>query len=79
MAQGRIGEVSNWFLPRRQISGQPTAVNTGLTVEAVIDLEPGHTQLRLGQRVRVRILAERHGGGFDAGSRSPSRQARGAG
>ena len=72
LGEGRIAEVSNWFLPRRQISTLPTGVNTGLTVECVIDLEPGHSQLRLGQRVRVRILADQPGGGIDASNKFPS-------
>ena len=58
LANGRIAEVSDWFLPRRQLSAQPTNINTGLTLECVIDLEEGSGDLRLGQRVRVRILAD---------------------
>jgi hypothetical protein len=58
LAKGRIAAVSDWFLPRRQFSALPTSVNTGLTLECAIDLQEGHGQLRLGQRVRVRILAD---------------------
>jgi HlyD family secretion protein len=58
LADGRVAEVSDWFLPRRQISAQPTGINTGLTSDCVIELHEGHAALRLGQRVRVRILAE---------------------
>jgi multidrug resistance efflux pump len=57
LAKGTVAEVADWFLPRRQFSAQPTAVNTGLTLECVIDLRERHAPLRLGQRVRVRILA----------------------
>jgi multidrug resistance efflux pump len=56
LAKGTIAEVSDWFLPRRQLSPQPTAINTGLTLECVIELRERFAQLRLGQRVRVRIL-----------------------
>jgi multidrug resistance efflux pump len=59
LAKGKIAELSDWFLPRRQLAAQPTSINTGLTLECVIDLEEEHDQLRLGQRVRVRILADR--------------------
>lgn len=58
LAKGTIAEVSSWFLPRRQLNGLPTSINTGLTLECVIDLQEGHAPLRLGQRVRVRILAD---------------------
>jgi multidrug resistance efflux pump len=58
LARGRIGEVSDWFLPRRQLSALPTGINTGLTLECVIDLQEGHAAVRLGQRVRVRILRD---------------------
>jgi multidrug resistance efflux pump len=57
LAKGRIAEVSDWFLPRRQFNALPTGVNTGLTLECVIELSEGHGRLRLGQRVRVRVLA----------------------
>jgi hypothetical protein len=58
LATGRVADVSDWFLPRRQFSALPTAVNTGLTLECVIDLQEEHAQVRLGQHVRVRILAD---------------------
>jgi multidrug resistance efflux pump len=58
LARGRIAEVSDWFLPRRQFSALPTSINTDLTLECVIELEEPYGQLRLGQRVRVRILAD---------------------
>jgi multidrug resistance efflux pump len=62
LARGMIAEVSDWLLPRRQLSAQPTGINTGLTLECVIDLEEGHAPLRLGQRVRVRVLADQPAG-----------------
>jgi multidrug resistance efflux pump len=65
LAKGTIAEVSDWFLPRRQFSAQPTSINTGLTLECVIDPGERHGQLRLGQRVRVRILADQPAGSSD--------------
>ena len=58
LARGWVSEVTDWFLPRRQFSTQPTSINTGFTIECVIGLNPDHSPLRLGQRVRVRILAD---------------------
>jgi len=58
LATGKIAEVSNWFLPRRQLDALPNSINTGLTLECVIELQENHAQLRLGQRVRVRIPAD---------------------
>jgi HlyD family secretion protein len=55
LAKGKVSEVSNWFLPRRFRSEDPTRLNTGRTLECIITLEPGHRLLRLGQRVRIRI------------------------
>jgi multidrug resistance efflux pump len=58
LAKGRIAELSDWFLPRRQFNALPTGVNTGLTLECVIDLREGHGHLRFGQGVRVRVLSK---------------------
>jgi multidrug resistance efflux pump len=69
LAKGVIAEVSHWFLPRRQFTAQPTSINTGFTLECLIDLEEGHSQLRLGQRVRVRILADLTAGSIKLSSR----------
>ncbi|SRR5579883_951715 len=38
---GKRTAVSHWFLPRRQFSALPTSINTGLTLECVIDLQEG--------------------------------------
>jgi multidrug resistance efflux pump len=55
LGQGKVSEISNWFLPRRSQSLDPTRLNAGRTLECIIALEPGHRLLRLGQRVRIRI------------------------
>ena len=62
LARGWVGEVSDWFLPRRQFSPQPTSINTGATMECIINLDEDHSPLRLGQRVRVRVLADQPAG-----------------
>lgn len=59
LATGQVAEVADSFLPRRQMSAEATAINTGLVLECVITLAQGHAPLRFGQRVRVRFLAER--------------------
>lgn len=58
LAKGVVAEVSDWFLPRRQLNALPTSINTGLTLECVIELEEPHGQLRFGQRVRVRMHSD---------------------
>jgi hypothetical protein len=56
LAKGIVSETSGVFLPRRQLSDLPNAVITGVSMECVIELQKGHQPLRVGQRVRVRIL-----------------------
>ena len=58
LSRGVMAHVADYFLPRRQLSLEPTSVNTGLVLECVITLVKGDPALRLGQRVRVRILAD---------------------
>ncbi len=58
LARVRLAAVSDWFLPRRQFNPLPAGVNTGLTLECVVELQAGQERLRFGQRVRVRVLAE---------------------
>lgn len=58
LAGGSVAQVANSFLPRRQLSLEPTSNNTGLILEVMIALDEEHAPLRLGQRVRVRVLAE---------------------
>jgi len=56
LGQGHMTDASDWFLPRRQLSPEPTGINTGLTMECIIVLDEGHAPLRFGQRVRVRVF-----------------------
>jgi multidrug resistance efflux pump len=62
LGDGTITETSDWFLPRRQLNLLPTSVNTGLTMDCVVEIKNGHAQLRLGQHVRVRVLADYRAG-----------------
>ena len=55
LGRGKVSEVSNWFLPRRFQSQDPTRQNASRTLECIIALQPDHPLLRIGQRVRVRI------------------------
>jgi multidrug resistance efflux pump len=73
LAKGRIAEVSDWFLPRRQFSALPTSINTGLTMECVIDLKEEHVPLRFGQRVRVRVLADQPVASIKVGGKTTDR------
>jgi len=68
LAKGKVTEVSGYFLPRRQFSALPTSTNTGLTLDCLIDLQEVDARLRLGQRVRVRILENQTSGGHEKGS-----------
>lgn len=61
LAKGTIREVGEAFLPRRLMGLEPNRINTGLVLEIIVDLNPGETEkdaprLRIGQRVRVRVL-----------------------
>jgi HlyD family secretion protein len=62
IGRGTIAQAADWFLPRRQLSLDPTSINTGLALECVLALDEGHAPLRLGQRVRVRVLADEAAG-----------------
>lgn len=63
LGKGTIAEVLDWFLPRRQFGVLPTSINTGLTLECVIELREELAPLRFGQRVRVRVLEAAGGAG----------------
>jgi multidrug resistance efflux pump len=56
LGEGVITYLSDWFLPRRHYLQDPTAYNSGRTVECIVTLDPGHAPLRIGQRVRLRLL-----------------------
>jgi HlyD family secretion protein len=51
---GKVVRVSNWFTQRRAVFNEPSQLRDARTVECLISLDP-NTDLRVGQRVRVRI------------------------
>jgi multidrug resistance efflux pump len=55
LGNGKVTQLSDWFLRRRNILLEPTRFNDARTLECIITLEPGHPPLRIGQRVQVRI------------------------
>jgi multidrug resistance efflux pump len=50
---GHIVRLSDWYLPRRTLSLDPTRPTAGRTLECLVTLDPGHAPVRIGQRVRV--------------------------
>jgi multidrug resistance efflux pump len=53
LGTGRVTRLSDWYLPRRTLSLDPTRATTGQTLECLVTLEAGHRPVRIGQRVRV--------------------------
>jgi multidrug resistance efflux pump len=52
---GKVLRISDWYTHRRSILQEPLQFNDVRTVECIIQLDPGQTGLRIGQRVRVKI------------------------
>jgi multidrug resistance efflux pump len=58
--EGKVVRLSEWFAPRRNPIIEPFMVNDVRTLEAMIEVTSAATQpLRVGQRVRIRILTEK--------------------
>jgi multidrug resistance efflux pump len=53
--RGKVIRVSDWYTHRRSIIQEPLQVNDVRTLECIIQLEPGQSQPRIGQRVRVTL------------------------
>jgi multidrug resistance efflux pump len=53
--RGRVVRLSDWYTHRRSILQEPLQLNDVRTLECLIEVEPGHAPLRIGQRVRVMI------------------------
>lgn len=53
LGTGQVIRLSAWYLPRRSLSLDPTRPIAGRTMECLIEPAPGHSPLRLGQRVRI--------------------------
>ncbi|MBX9680691.1 MAG: HlyD family efflux transporter periplasmic adaptor subunit [Gemmataceae bacterium] len=58
--QGKVVRLSEWFAPRRNPIVEPFMVNDVRTIEAMIEVtSTTDYPLRVGQRVRIRILTEK--------------------
>jgi multidrug resistance efflux pump len=53
--RGKVTRISDWYSHRRSIIQEPLQFNDVRTVECIIQLDPGQSGLRIGQRVRVRL------------------------
>jgi multidrug resistance efflux pump len=53
--RGRVLRVADWYTQRRNLAYDATQLRDTRTVECLIALDPGQTEPRLGQRVRVTI------------------------
>jgi multidrug resistance efflux pump len=56
---GMVTHISGWYAHRRSMLQEPLQFNDVRTVEVLVTLDPGQTELRIGQRVRVQGLASR--------------------
>jgi multidrug resistance efflux pump len=53
--KGRVESLSDWYTHRRSMILEPLQFNDVRTLEAIIELDPGQTPLKIGQRVRVTL------------------------
>jgi HlyD family secretion protein len=53
---GTVTHISGWYTHRRSMLQEPLQFNDVRTVEVLVALDPGQTELRIGQRVRVQGL-----------------------
>ena len=53
--QGKVLRVADWYTQRRYLTYDASQVRDTRTVECLIALDPGQSEPRLGQRVRVTI------------------------
>lgn len=53
---GKVTRLSSWYLQRRETVRDPTRYSDANTLECIITPDPGHPQLRLGQRLSVLFL-----------------------
>jgi multidrug resistance efflux pump len=52
---GKVVRLAEWYTARRQALPDPFTLNDVRTLECLIELEPGQTPPRIGQRVRVTL------------------------
>jgi len=55
---GRVVRLASWFAQGRKISRDTLAYQDVRTLEFIVQLEPGQSQPRLGQRLRVKLFNE---------------------
>lgn len=53
--RGQVVRVSDWYSQRRSLWPDPTQRQDVRTLECLVQLEPGHPPLRIGQRMRLTI------------------------
>lgn len=53
--KGKVSHISDWFTNRRSIIPEPLQLNDVRTLEVIIELEGSPTNLRIGQRMRVKF------------------------
>lgn len=51
--KGNVTRVSRWFSRRRSLLFEPGQFNDVRTLECIVELDEGHDDLRIGQRIRV--------------------------
>jgi len=56
---GKVLRLSDWIARRRSIVFEPGAVNDVRTLECIVEVQPDEVPLRIGQRVRVTLHAEK--------------------
>lgn len=54
--RGQVVRVSDWYSQRRAVLPDPTQRQDVRTLECLVQLQPGHPPLRIGQRMRLTIM-----------------------
>lgn len=54
--RGKIVRVSDWYSQRRSVWPDPSQRHDVRTLECIVQIEPGHPPLRIGQRMRLTIV-----------------------
>ena len=55
--RGKVVRLSDWYTHRRSMLQEPLQFNDVRTLECIVQLDPGQSALRIGQRVRVTLGA----------------------
>jgi len=54
--RGHVIRLSDWYAQRREVAEEQLQLKDVRTLECLIDLDPGQSPLRIGQRVRATIM-----------------------